>query len=172
MKWIAILLFIVALPLTCYGQSNGLLIGGGFGFLNGDQPVGKIGGHRDYYFAQIAYFHEFHLLWNGFLHVEPFLAYIGQPNDGIDAGLNVLLRYYLPVSARNSFFFDFGTGAAYTSIRFKEQGTHWLFMVQGGFGFKWKNFFIEDRFRHYSNAATAHPNRQVNANIINIGIFF
>jgi hypothetical protein len=82
------------------------------------------------------------------------------------------LRYYLSVSAKSSFFFDLGTGDAYTSIHFKEQGTHWLFILQGGLGLKWRNFFIEDRFRHYSNAGTAHPNGQVNANIISIGIFF
>ncbi len=172
MKRAVVLLFIVALPLTCYGQNDGLSVGGGFGFLNGDQPLGKIGGKRDYYFGQISYFHEFHLYKNGFLHLEPFLAYTNQPNDGIDAGLNVLLRYYLPVSAKSSFFLDFGSGAAYTSIRFKEQGTHWLTMVQGGIGFKWKNFFIVDRLRHYSNAGLASPNRQVNANVISIGFFF
>ena len=157
MKKYFILFFIVALPFACYAQSDGLSVGGAFGFLNDRLDFGKIGGDRDYYFAQISYFHEFGLFRNAFFHLEPFLVYINQPNDGVDAGLNLLLRYYLPTSRGSSLFFSLGSGGAYTSIGFKEQGTHFLLMLQGGIGFRWRNFFIEDRLRHYSNAGLAHP---------------
>ncbi len=72
----------------------------------------------------------------------------------------------------SSLFFRAGSGAAYTTIHFHDQDAHLLFMLQGGIGFKWQTFFIEDRFRHYSNAGLASPNAQINANIISIGIYF
>ncbi len=172
MKTIVVLFVVAALPFTCYAQNNGLSVGGGFGFLNGNNGLGKIAGDKDYYFGQVSYFHEFRLFRNAFIHLEPFLAYIRQPNDGADMGLNALLRYYLPTSAKSDLFFSAGSGAAYTTVHFHDQGAHLLFMLQGGIGFKWKNFFIEDRFRHYSNAGLSSPNGQINANIISIGMYF
>ncbi len=61
---------------------------------------------------------------------------------------------------------------AYTSIGFKEQGTHLLFILQGGVGYRYKSFFVEDRVRHYSNGGTARPNWSVNSNILSIGTNF
>jgi hypothetical protein len=57
-------------------------------------------------------------------------------------------------------------------VDFKEQGTHLLFILQAGIGFQWKKFFIENRFRHYSNSNTAQPNRSINANMIMVGMHF
>jgi hypothetical protein len=58
---------------------------------------------------------------------------------------------------------------AYTTIGFKEQGTRLLFILEGGVGYKFKNFYVEDRLCHYSNAGTARPNWSVNANILSLG---
>jgi hypothetical protein len=171
MKKTLILFFLFALPLTCYAQNNGASVGYGFGFLNIHERIGKVERHQNYNFVPFAYFHEFHLIKDLFFHVEPYLAYINQPNNGVDVGLNLLLRYYVNFE-KSSLFVDLGSGGAYTSIAFKGQNTHGLFILQGGIGYKWKKFFIEDRFRHYSNASLSYPNHSVNANIISIGMYF
>ncbi|MGD9576956.1 MAG: acyloxyacyl hydrolase [Syntrophorhabdus sp.] len=67
---------------------------------------------------------------------------------------------------------NLGGGSAYTSINFKEQGTHFLFILHAGLGYKWNDFFGENRFKHYSNGSTATPNRSINANIIMVGMYF
>ncbi len=171
MKKIFLLLFLFSSPLTCYAENNGLSVGYGFGFLNPRQNFGKSEFDRNYDFAQISYFHEFQLVKDLFFHLEPYLAYINQPNNGMDVGLNLLLRYYVNFE-KSSLFMSLGSGGAYSTIAFEEQGTHAFFILQGGIGYKWRNLFIEDRFRHYSNAGLAHPNRSINANIISIGIYF
>jgi hypothetical protein len=53
-----------------------------------------------------------------------------------------------------------------------EQGTHNFFILAGGIGFKWGNFSLENRFRHYSNASLARPNVSVNSDIIMIAYYF
>lgn len=146
--------------------------GYGFGFLNVDEEIGKVEHHQNYNFVHFAYFHEFHLIKDLFFHVEPYLAYINQPDNGVDAGVNLLLKYYVANFGKGSLFVDLGSGGAYTSIAFKGQGTHGLFILQGGIGLKWRNFFIENRFRHYSNAGLTYPNHSVNSNIISMGIYF
>jgi hypothetical protein len=65
------LFFLFTLPLTCYAQNNGLSVGYGFGFLNQHQNLGKIEFNRNYDFAQISYFREFHLIKKLFFYLEP-----------------------------------------------------------------------------------------------------
>jgi hypothetical protein len=87
--------------------------------------------------------------------------------EGMDIGLDLFFRYY-----PKKLFFSLGGGGTYTRIQFIEQTHHYLFILQGGMGYRWKNFFIEDRFRHYSNAGLASPNHSINGNILSIGILF
>jgi hypothetical protein len=110
MKKTLILFFLFTLPLTGYAQDNGLSVGYGFGFLNHHRNSGKIEFGRDYDFAQISYFREFHLIKDLFFHLEPFLAYVNQPNNRVDMGLNLLLRYYVNLG-KNSLFMNAGSGA-------------------------------------------------------------
>jgi hypothetical protein len=57
-------------------------------------------------------------------------------------------------------------------VDFKEQGTHFLFAPQVGIGFRWGRYSLEARLRHYSNASLAEPNRDINALLLLLGIFF
>ena len=65
-----------------------------------------------------------------------------------------------------------GPGMAYTTVGFQEQGTHLLFILQGGVGYRYKNFFVEDMIRHYTNAGIATPDSSVNSNILSVGTFW
>ncbi len=168
MRKIALLAILFALlPFPGYAQQNGVSVGYGFGLFNNRADFGELEDHRNYNFFQAAYFHEFLLLKNLFFVAEPYLSYTIDPEDGIDVGLGLFFRYYL-----KNLFFSLGSGGAYNSIQFPEQGTHYVFILQAGVGYKWRNFFIENRFRHYSNGGLASPNHSIDANIISIGYLF
>jgi len=168
MKRVGVLIVVLfLLPSNAFAQNNGVSVGYGFGLFNNAQGVGNGDNRQEYRFFQGAYFHEFSILRNLFFVAEPYLAYTSEPDRGIDVGLGLFFRYYL-----DHLFFSAGSGGAYSSIDFKEQANHYFFILQVGVGYKWKDFFIEDRFRHYSNAGLASPNRSVNANIISIGYLF
>lgn len=148
-------------------------VGYGFGFLNKDAGPGELSdAHGHYDFVQVSYALEQPLYQKLVFLAEPFVAFVNRPVDGMDAGVGLSLKYYFSKDRKRSFFVTAGTGAAYTTVAFSEQGTHMLYILQGGVGYRWNRFFVEDRFRHYSNANTASPNRSVNANIINIGMLF
>jgi hypothetical protein len=158
------------LPLSAVAADHGLSLGYGFGAFNLERPLGRVEGGKSYNFIQASYFYEKPLSSKelAFL-IEPFSSYVNSPNSGVDVGFDLSLRYYPFKSRLDGFYLTLGPGMAYTSIGFKEQGTHLLFIVQGGVGYRYKNFFIEDRVRHYSNAGLAKPNWSVNANIFSIG---
>jgi hypothetical protein len=165
-------LLLFFLPMPAFGQTNALSLGFGFGVLNPHQDFGKVEDDRSYNFLYFSYLHEESLFEKAFLVVEPFLSYVHRPEDGLDLGFNLLFRYYLQVDDQSRLFGNLGIGAAYTSVDFKEQGTHFLFAPQAGIGFRWRCYSLEARLRHYSNADTADPNRDVNALLLLMGIFF
>ncbi len=156
-----------------FSAEQGLSAGFGFGLFNHSYVLGKIEGDKVYDFVQLAY------VWERRSHVkslavlfEPFAAYTIAPREGADGGFNLCLKYYFLEKGKRSYFLTAGSGMAYTSQAFEGQGTHLLFILQGGAGIRWDKFFIETRFRHYSNGTTAWPNRSINANIISIGHYF
>jgi len=160
-------------PLYCAGDDNAITAGYGFGMFNLSPKYGKLrGDNGNYYFYQLVYAREKTLVKNLCLLMEPFVAYVNDPQSGLDAGMMLSLKYYFNKDNKNSFFVTLGTGAAYTTILFEEQGSHLLFILQGGIGYRWNNYFIENRLRHYSNGGTENPNRSINANIVNIGVHF
>jgi hypothetical protein len=161
----------IFLPACAYAQGNALSFGYGFGLLNPHQREGRIEGDRPYEFLQVSYSRDVHIVEKLFLVLEPFLAFDRRPN-GADVGFNALFRYYVPLFRGHSVFFDLGGGGALTTIDFKEQATPALFMLQTGIGWRWNRFFLEDRFRHYSNGGLASPNHSVHANIIVMGVYF
>lgn len=170
---IVVAVTVLVCPFYCAGDDNAITAGYGFGIFNQDEEFGKLRGEgQHYYFYQLAYARERALVKNLCLLVEPFVAYVSDPNSGLDAGMTLSLKYYFGKERKNSFFATLGTGAAYTTIKFEEQGAHFLFILQGGIGYRWNNYFIEDRFRHYSNGGTERPNRSINANIVNVGMYF
>ncbi len=162
------LFFLVLFPLNGYAQNNGISLGYGFGMFNTGGGLGEIENDRNYHFIRGSYFHEFFLVRSLFFVTEPYLAYVSEPKDGVEVGLSLFFRYYL-----GKLFFNLGGGVAYTGEKFEEQGTHYVFIIQGGLGYNvWKNFFIEYRFRHYSNGGLASPNHSVNAGIVSAGFRF
>jgi len=165
-------LLLFLLPIPAWSQTHGLSAGYGFGVLNPHQEFGKVQDDRSYNFLYLSYLHEKSLFEKAFLVIEPFLSYVHKPEDGLDVGFNLLFRYYLKIGEKSLLFGNLGIGAAYTSVDFKEQGTHFLFSPQVGIGFRWGRFSIENRLRHYSNANTADPNRDVNALLFLLAIFF
>lgn len=172
-RWMTVMvLFLCLTPISAFAQNNGVSIGFGFSFLTPDQDIGDVEENRSYNFEQLAYFHQWPLFWNAYLVVEPFLAYVNRPESGLEFGLSLLLRYYINTSERNRLFISAGTGGAHSTVQFEEQGTKTFFILAGGIGYQWGNFFIEDRFRHYSNSHLATPNKSVNTNIIMVGFFF
>jgi hypothetical protein len=152
-------------------RSQSLTLGYGFAVFNEPGKIGRVeGGYYD--FIQLSYIHEKPFTERLAFLVEPFAAYVNRPDSGVEGGVILSGKYYFREKKHNGFYLTVGAGAAYTSINFEEQGTHGLFILQGGVGYKWKEFFIEDRLRHYSNAGTADPNRSVNSNIIVVGMDF
>ena len=163
--------YFALLPVSASAQSHSVSVGYGIGVFSNDKIIGHIEEGR-YDFINFAYQYERSLSQVLGLVVEPFASYTMNPKDGIDAGITLSLKYKFHKQESNGFFLTFGGGSAYTSINFKEQGTHFLFIIQSGVGYKWKNFFVENRIRHYSNGGTANPNRSINSNIIMVGMNF
>jgi hypothetical protein len=167
-------IFLAFLSGTVAAGEKAVSFGYGIAALNIHKQTGRIEGGRQYDFFQFTFLYErpcsdYRRLA---LFFEPFAAYVNRPSDGADFGLYTGLKWY-PMGHRNrGLFATAGTGLAYSTVRFKEQGTHLNFTLEIGLGYRFKRFFIEDRLRHYSNGACAHPNRSVNANIVSLGMFF
>jgi hypothetical protein len=160
------------LPLSSHAAEHGVSVGYGFAELNTHTSGGEIEGGKKYDFFPVSYIYE-NPYWKRVSFVaEPFAAYVNRPNTGVDVGFTLLLRWYPTSMAHRGPFFDVGAGTAYTTIGFKEQGTHFLGILTGGIGYRYKSLFIEDRFKHYSNGHSAYPNRSVNANVVSVGMYF
>lgn len=159
-------------PCTVLGDQQELSVGYGLGILNNESDPGRLhsGDHYDY--VQIAYGYEKTLSGKFNLLIEPFVAIDNRPQSGLDGGLTVNGRYYFGQANHAGLFVTVGAGGAYTSVGFKDQGTHGLFILQGGIGYKWQRLFVEWRFKHYSNGGLAWPNRSVNSTMANIGFAF
>jgi hypothetical protein len=161
----------LTLPHSLWASENALSIGYGFALYSQGHRIGRIA-EGTYNFVQASYSYERPLSQKWLMEAGPFLSYVMNPADGVDVGVNLGVKVYPFSRDHSGFFLTVGTGGAYSSIAFREQGTHSLFILQGSIGYRYKNFFIEDRFRHYSNGGTAWPNQSINANIINVGMYF
>jgi len=155
-----------------YAAEQSLSVGYGFAALNEHTSTGRIEGGKNYDFFQFAYLYEMPFWSKVSIALEPFAASVNRPESGLDAGFDVLARWYPCNVGASRLFVDLGAGLAYTTIRFEEQGTHLLGVLAVGVGLRYKQFFIEDRLRHYSNGDTAYPNRAVDANIVSVGMYF
>ena len=168
---VVIALLLLPHPALPAQAEHALSVGYGFALWNNGQTAGEVEeGNYDFFQASYLYEHPLSARW--VLLVEPFVAYVNRPVDGVDVGFNLGVKVYPFSTDRQGFFFGAGTGSAYTSVNFREQGTHLLFILQASIGYRYKNFFIEDRWRHYSNGNTASPNRSINANILAVGMYF
>lgn len=168
----------VCLLLSCFvffnacPAENAISLGYGFGAWNG-WGTGRIEQRAPYDYATLSYLYEKPLTSAIALVLEPFLGLVNRPVKGVDAGFDLYVKAYLAeLSPHNRFYFTAGTGAAYTTVQFNEQGTHGLFILQGGIGYRSGRFFIENRFHHYSNGGLAVPNRSINSNLVIIGCYY
>ena len=163
---------------ACFGlvsmcaAENAMSVGYGFGIANQSEP-GFIQDRHAYHYTTFSYLYEKPFTPAIALALEPYVNVVSEPQSGADGGLNLFLKAYLPeFSPHNRLYITVGTGGAYTSIRFPEQGTHGLFILQGGIGFRSGRFYVEDRFHHYSNGGLASPNRSVNSDLFKVGWYF
>jgi hypothetical protein len=167
-----LLILSLALPPAAVRAEHAATVGYGFGFLNPNKRTLHIEGGRLYDFFQATYLYErpCHYPKVAIL-FEPFVAYINRPTDGVDFGFNSGIKWY-PFNPAQGLYLSPQVGMAYTTIGFKEQGTHLLFILQAAVGYRHGNLFVENRFKHYSNGRTASPNRSVHSNIIAVGMYF
>ena len=166
-----VILLLLAVWHPLVAAENALSVGYGFGLWSQSNGVGRIA-DGPYDFVQASYFYERPFSQRWLIQAGPFLAYTSSPTNGVDVGLNLGIKVYPFSQDRSGFFFTLGTGGAYSTINFSEQATHAFFILQGSIGYRYKRFFIEDRYRHYSNGGTSSPNRSINANIISLGMYF
>jgi hypothetical protein len=167
----ASLLFLYLIFFTSCHAESAISLGYGFGAWNA-QGAGRVEHKAPYDYATFSYLYEKLITSSISLVLEPYLGVVNRPHDGIDAGFYLYGKWYFTdISPSKWFYATFGTGAAYTSMNFHEQGTHGLFVIQAGIGYRSGRFFIEDRLHHYSNGGLAKPNRSVNSNLIKIGYF-
>jgi len=170
--WIS--LVIVLLLSVCYpveAAEQALSVGYGFALGSSGHRPGRIS-EGNYNLVVASYSYEIPMSPKWLITAGPFLSYVMNPTEGVEAGANLELKVYPFSRDHSGFYITAGTGGAYSTLGFVEQGTHAFFILQGAAGYRYKNFFIEDRYRHYSNGGTAWPNQSINANIINIGMFF
>jgi hypothetical protein len=160
-------------PMKALCADYGFSLGYGIGAFNKDSSFGRLGDGKAYNFIQATYIYEkpFSAKELAFL-FEPFAAYVAKPTNGVDAGFDLGLKYYPFRTDLGGFYMTAGPGMAYTTVGFQEQGTHLLFILEGGVGYRYKSFFVEDRIRHYSNGGTAMPNWSVNSNILSVGTYW
>jgi len=112
------------------------------------------------------------------LGIEPFVNTIIAPDRGIEAGINIGLRYMTPVADGVSVFGEISSGPVYFGIDTIEQGdAGFNFLSQLGAGLQvdlTRNmaFNAAYRFRHLSNAGISQPNSGINTNAIIAGLSF
>lgn len=163
--------FLPLFPCTVLADQQTISVGYGLGTLSN----GKIGHLQsgDYYdYGQITYGYEKTISGKFNLLVEPFAAFVNRPDTGLDVGVAVGGRYYFGEKNHRGFFATISGGGAYTTVKFEDQGTHCLFVLQGGIGYKWEKLFVEARFKHYSNGGFSSPNRSLNSTMVGVGCAF
>ncbi len=163
-------LLVLIWALQCHAD-NGLSVGYGFGFLNeGMRGIQTRDGNYDY--LQVRYLYERSLSEKTNLALEPFVTYLNRPEDNLEGGVFLLLRAYPKGTGKEGFYLTGGGGPMYTGWAYSGQGSHLLFGLTAGVGYRWKQYFLEERFVHYSNGGTASPNRSLNSSVFSVGVYF
>jgi opacity protein-like surface antigen len=106
------------------------------------------------------------------LALEPFVNPVSRPERGVEAGLDIFVRYLHPVSPTVKMISELGTGPMFLNIDTAEQGKGGLnFLNQFGLGTQVvvsanSAVSLGYRYRHISNAGTSQPNRGINTNAL------
>lgn len=159
-------------PFPAIADQQAISVGYGLAAFNKSSDLGHLENSRYYDFVQITYSYEKLLSGKFNLVAEPFVGIVNRPVSGVDVGVAIGGRYYFGEKNYQGLFATISAGGVYTSVAFEEQGTHGLFVLQGGLGYKWEKVFLEGKFRHYSNGGLAYPNRSINAGILGVGFTF
>jgi len=110
--------------------------------------------------------------------LEPFISYVYEPRDNIEAGNNFALKIgLLPDTAKLQPYLKGGLGFLFMSQHTREEGGQFNFDEFIGAGFHYffrKNvaFTMEYRYRHLSNCATSSPNSGINTNFALCGVSY
>lgn len=108
--------------------------------------------------------------------LEPFVNTVTAPERGVEAGLDLFVRYLHPILPSVKLVSEIGSGPMYFSIDTAEQGkSGFNFLNQLGLG---SQVSLSDkcavtlgyRFRHLSNAGTSPINAGINSNAFTISI--
>ncbi|HWR00359.1 MAG TPA: acyloxyacyl hydrolase [Chlorobaculum sp.] len=103
---------------------------------------------------------------------EPFTNSVVKPDSGVEAGLDVFIRYLYPLSSSVKLVSEIGSGPMYLGVRTTEQGNCGLnFLNQFGLGAQVaisgnSALSVGYRFRHLSNAGINQPNSGINSNAL------
>ncbi len=106
--------------------------------------------------------------------VEPFINPVIEPENSIETGVNLLIKYAFPLNKKLMPYIKFGAGPSFMGMDIREQGTRFNFVDTAGAGLSWfikKNLSVdlEYRFRHLSNASIDSPNRGVETHSVLMG---
>jgi len=177
-RWVPLLFLFAAFTLSFFpfpaiADQQAISIGYGLAaYNNHSSDLGHVRNGDYYDFALITYSYEKLLSGTFNLVVEPYVGIVNRPASGLDIGVTIGGRYYFGQMNYRGLFATISAGGVYTTVDFEEQGTHGLFVLQGGIGYKWEKLFVESKFRHYSNGGLASPNRSINAGIVGLGFTF
>ncbi len=105
---------------------------------------------------------------------ELFLNTIISPDNNIEAGFDILMKYSYPVTEKVNPYLFVGGGVLYMSQQTNEQSTYYNFIPQMGAGISYDlkenlSLDVEYRYRHLSNANRRLPNDGINVNMFLVG---
>jgi len=105
---------------------------------------------------------------------ETFLNTIISPDNNIEVGFDILMKYSYPATEKINPYFFVGGGVLYMSQQTNEQSTQYNFIPQMGIGISYDlkenlSFDVEYRYRHLSNANRKLPNDGINVNMFLFG---
>jgi opacity protein-like surface antigen len=107
---------------------------------------------------------------------EPFANAVEEPDKGVEAGVDVFIRYLYPIARSVMAVSEIGSGPAYLGINTREQGGAGInILTQIGFGTRIDmseslSLNLGYRFRHLSCAGIRQPNSGINSNLLTMGL--
>jgi hypothetical protein len=166
-------------PLTFTGVEY--LTGFGYNYLRQSQGIyNVVPFFLDFDFDLKPFADKFNIHTPGLLQFveEPFLNYATRPNNDLEAGNNIAVKYgFFPETSKFQPYIKAGGGIIYITQHVFGQSTQFNFNEYAGLGchyFISKNTALtaEYRFRHLSNASISIPNSGMNTHFALFGISY
>ncbi|NQU74294.1 MAG: acyloxyacyl hydrolase [Candidatus Omnitrophica bacterium] len=122
-------------------------------------------------------FRKFNIKPKGFTEFlfESFANTVIGPDNNVEAGCTILLKYSYPLTEKIYPYALSGGGVAYISQDTREQSLQWGFTPQSGVGISYlfkkdTALNMEYRYRHFSNADIKKPNEGINVSMFLVGV--